>query len=75
MIVNEDGHWIDDPMIVVGTVPNFDGMGDIDEKAIARYDCERMLYIINQAIAIYGENRSLGNVADNIRAKLKEMNK
>ena len=33
------------------------------------------VYGIEQAISIYGENRSLGNVAQNIRAILQEKRK
>ena len=81
MIQTDDGHWMDDPVIVAGAVPKFDGLG-LSKEDIAKFErevesdnYEDMLHWINKAIAIYGKNRSLGNVADNIRAKLKEMNK
>ncbi len=50
---------------------------EIEEfKAISRkLNLEIALDIIKQAIALFGENRSLGNVAANIEAIIKNMKK
>ena len=71
----DDGHCIDDPLMIVNAKLDFSDMGLTDEvrsKRIENWILAYMLDGIDRAISIYGENRSLGNVAQNIRAILQE---
>ena len=74
----DDGHFIDDPLSIIKAKHDFSDMGLIIEtvrKQSQNLELGRMLYGIERAISIYGENRSLGNVAQNIRAILQEKRK
>ena len=74
----DDGHFIDDPLMIVKAKLDFSDMGltiETVRKQAEIYQLGRILYDIELAISIYGENRSLGNVAQNIRAILKEKQK
>jgi len=71
----DDGHFIDDPLSIIKAKHDFSDMGltiETIRKQAEIHQLGRMLYGIELAISIYGENRSLGNVAQNIRAILQE---